>query len=267
MRHLVTYCLAAALALLPGAAWAEADIPPDVAEKIAQLNRVQGEGGWQAYADLNFQMGNSPDGAHVDWRFEAGHGEMKATVHVPDGEPVTQFVIPFGVYMSRGLSEKQARSPDALEFTGLQGQFVLLLLEQAFPDGPDGVKKAETRTVTEKTEDHEIRFLGGVMEVHPAWEATVTAGRGTDGRIDFELAYRLLDDDSAHLHAKGTWKAGPGDWVLPDAEPLEGWAVNYFGATSVGTGGAPHFESPLGDTSAFTTLGDVRKAAAHAKVR
>lgn len=260
MRSLPIALLAAALALAlpPGGARAD-EAPPQA--------RVQGEGGWQAYSDLSFRMGNSPDGAHVDWRFQAGHGELKATVHVPDSDPVTQFVIPSGIYMSRGLSERQARTDAALEFTGLQGQFVLLLLERAFPDGPESVHAKAQRTVTEKTRDHEIRFLGGVMELHPAWEVQVTAARAADDKIDFELAYRLLDDDTAHLHAKGSWTAGPGDWVLPDSEPLAGWAVNYFGTNTVGASGEPRFESPLGDTSGFTTVGDVRKAAAETDAR
>jgi len=279
MRNLLTTLLVAAMALAgePGAARAdEAAQGPaaeareaDVRDAIAQLNQVQGTGGWQEYSDFAFLLSGDEDGPQVEWRFQVGHGEFKATVNVPDGEAVTQFVIPFGVYMSRGLAEEQTRTQDALEFIGLQAQFLLLMLEQAFPDGPKAVREAGRRTVTETTADHEISFLGGVITLHPPWEARVSAAPQTDGqtdgRIDFDVAYRLPDDDSARLHAKGTWAPAPGDWVLPDAEPLAGWTVNYFGTSSVGTSGEARFESPLGDPSAFTTVGDVRKAAARAK--
>jgi len=249
-RHLIPLLAALALALLPVAA--RADAPQTSA--------------WQQYADLHFLLGGSAGEPHVDWRMQRAHGEFKATIAPPDGDPVTQFVIPSGVYLSRGLPEEQTHTDAPLEFTGLQGQLLLLLLEEAFPEGPESVTaQARTRTVTEREKDHAIHFMGGGMEVHPAWRAEVTAQRRGDGRIDFELTYALLDDDTSHLHAKGTWTPGPGDWVLPDAEPLKRWTVNYFGTTSVDAAGHPHFETPLGDTSGFTTLGDVRRAMAGAK--
>lgn len=260
MRKFTTAALAlvAAFAVQPGVA--RADELADAMEKVRQINRVKGTGGWQDYADLRLNMTSVPEGPEGAFRFQSTHDEILMTSDLPDRPRITQFVIPFSVYMARGLSEEEANAPDALEWIGLQSQFVLFFLGQAFPDGPKSVQGAETRKVRDDGKSHEIRFLGGLVNLKPPWRAEATAKRTAKGPVDFRLVFGTADGPKAETTVTGTWDGGSTDFVLANAEPLEGWTVNYFGAHTRDPQGQPHFEASVGDTSGFTTVGDIRAA-------
>lgn len=247
------------LAALPlGTAWAQDDAA--LREQLRKLQRIKAKGPWQDYTDLRIAIGPSADAHLIEMAYRAGHGEIRMTSPGDAGATVDQFVIPLGVYMSKGLPRAYADAPDTVEYVGLQGQLILFFLGQAFPDGPAKVNQAKTRRVEEKAATHEVRFLGGQINLRPAWRADVTVERVSDARIDFTVTFHSLDAGGGESFARGTWEKGPEPWVLPDAEPLEGWIANYFGLHRRGPGGEHLFDAHVGDTEGFTTVGDIRRA-------
>jgi hypothetical protein len=222
--------------------------------------RVKGTGGWQDYTKLRIALSRTADGPHSDMEFRSTGGEMLATVTTPDGNTVTQFVIPSAVYLSRGLPEEYARKADTLDAVGLQSQLFLMFLEKAFPDGPASIQDRAARSFREETDTHELHFLGAAVTFPPGWEADVKAERTSDTQIAVDVNYKSLGgaEDDSFGHA--VWDNAPRGPVLPDGEPLSGWMVNYFGTDSVSATGERVFKALVGDTDGLTTVGDVREA-------
>lgn len=247
LRRLI-FLLAAFLPAVP--AWGD-DIP----------QQVKGTGGWQDYTELRIALSRTADGPHSDMVFRSTGGEMLAEVTTPDGDTVTQFVIPSAVYLSRGLPEALARKADALDAVGLQSQLFLMFLERAFPEGPASIRTQAARSFREETDSRDLRFLGAAVTFPPGWKVNVQAARTSDTQVSLDVAYTSLGGAQDDSFAHATWDDAPRGPVLPDGEPLSGWTVNYFGTDSVSATGKRVFKALVGDTDGFTTVGDVRKAA------
>jgi hypothetical protein len=229
-------------------------------ELLKRYSQFKGAGLWQEYSVFEFTPSNPVDGKRDVFHFETANNELLITLEKANGEKVFLFLMPNAVYMSKNLPEQFARAPDTLEYFGLQSQLFLFFLETAFPEGPGGIEEKSKRIITEESNDHEIRFLSGVMRMHPSWQAEVTIEPVDNRRVNYRIVFSNYSEPEKKRYAFGYWSNEPKEMVLEDSESLDGWIVNYHGARSRNPEGGVTFEATLGNTDSFSSVGDIRKA-------
>lgn len=221
---------------------------------IAKKQQFKVIGGWQDYSSLRLYEGGATS------LFETANGELKISVLTAFNKEFVLFFIPGAVYMNQGLPAELAADITTLEYIGIRSQVHLFFLEQAFPGGPKEISETTTLTIEGKTKV-EVKFIQGYMAITPPWKADVTVSPSSPHRVNFviSLASGPKTASKQPSHVEGVWSDEPVASLLDDSTELDDWFVNYQRIRSQDQSGDVESDEPILDTTAFKTVGDIRR--------
>ncbi len=228
-----------------------------LAAVVDELSQIKGSGPWQQYSRLMLSFPNGK--AFV---FQCAGSEMLIEFFHNNQVRSEAFIIPKAVLMTKDLPTTDGPPSHVVERAGLEGQLALFVLQQAFPAGPSAVQMLKHAVVVENVQEHQLRFLAGLVKLRPPWQAEVDAKPSGQGRIDFVIAMVNPNKPNGVASLKGTWDNRKIARMPSDSERVSGWDVSFHGARSLSTG---KLNPTIGDAATFATIGDIRRVARSAQ--
>jgi hypothetical protein len=226
--------------------WSSQDVVQRFGTQIhhwGQKGEVVPNKGWASYGSLRMEVNGA--------RYEFGQSsdELQVTVRPVDSDRLIgrTLSIPRVGMFNAGEEPRDCR-PDSLEEVGLGAEVVLLLLAQAFPEGPKVAPLAQRDVQVAPTE---ARFLQGVVRLPAVVHVTAILSRpGAADSIHF-----VIEVEGTRF-AVGDWSGAQPAALVADTETLEGWRACWWGKRDAS--GALTDTERAAKLRAAKTFGEVR---------
>lgn len=185
---------------------------------------------WSAFTQLRLKLAVDGDGQTTT---VTKHGTDDFSVDVEDGSQTTGRMIVIGgrALLMKDVEHERGEEIDALDSPLLLHQLVVVLLDQAFPDGPKSVGASAPIKIKQLARAIHIATPSADLRLIAPWTLSGTARRSGDG-IDYDLEFVFNGDGSeTSMRFTGLWRASA--VAAPDDRmTLQGWTVFWLAPMS-----------------------------------
>ena len=166
------------------------------------------------------------------------------------------------VVLTRGLPPERAQQMELLNVSLNFHQLVVILLSQAFPEGPDKFRDSRTVDMTEATRGIMIT-TGSVFAFYTTpWSLKGKLLRKNPETVDFSFTFEFPTDNiRGKVAFEGTWSKTSRAPVFDSNMSLDGWTAITRGSTTIKQEGALILDyGPQSKPGNLRTLGELQES-------